>query len=381
MKQVALIVETATAFGRAVLTGVSQYIHEHEYWACFLTPGTATEFPRGLDEWSGDGVIASVYSHDVAEQIRAMGLPTVNVANGLADSGFPQVITDSVAIGRMAAEHLIEHGFTRLAYLGFPNLQYAVERRRGFTAAASEADVQSQWFWPEGSVEGVTWSAHRRYVAEWLKTLELPVGIMACHDVQGRTLVEVCNSVGLRVPEDVAVVAADDDHVLCDLSNPPMSSVDVAADVVGYRAAELLARMMKGRAIPNGPIHVPPRFLVARKSSDILAVEDEEVATALAYIRRNERRPINVENILEVVPMSRRSLERRFVKAIGRLPAAEIRRVHVNRAKRLLTITELDLAAIAQSSGFASAKSLQDVFSRDTGMTPSEYRRRFRRRN
>ncbi|MFP4054538.1 MAG: substrate-binding domain-containing protein [Phycisphaerae bacterium] len=372
---VALLVDSRTRYGRTILQGIARYIRTHSPWNCFVGSEPVEGFPRGLRQWSGDGIIATLHHAEAADQLRSFRVPVVNVANRRDIPGIPTVACDDVAIGRLGAEHFLERGFRNLAFFGLPEDHYSIQRRQGFLdRCAQEQGVEATAFRHPPLVRE-DWAAWRRDAAAWVRTLPTPIGVMACDDNQGRTLLAVCHSLGLRVPEDVAILGVDNDDVYCELCMPPLSSIEPAGEVRGYESAALLAKLMDGESPPQEPIRVPPRSVVVRQSSDVLELDDAEVAAALRYIRRNSHRPISVSDLLEEVPISRKSLELRFARAIGRLPGEEIRRAHLERAKTLLTETDYPLEDVARGAGLRSAKTLCDIFRRYLDKTPSEYRR------
>lgn len=218
--------------------------------------------------------------------------------------------------------------------------------------------------------------AQDRAVARWVRGLPRPVGIFATNDIWGVQLAEVCLRADLRVPEDVAILGVDDDDLLCEFARPALSSIAVPAQRIGYEAAREVDRLLRGVQARSRPLLFPPLGVIARRSTDILAIEDGEVAASLRFIRQHAYQPIRVTDLLRVVPTSRRSLERRFRKVLGRSILDEIRRVHVERASQLLAQTDLTLNSIAERSGFTDAKRFSTVFRQMVGMTPSAYRRR-----
>jgi LacI family transcriptional regulator len=371
--RVLLLLDTTAIAGRQIMRGIGRYMRVHGPWACYFEPGPAMRLPEGLVSWRGDGIIADVRSRELRDAIGELGLHCVNVTNRADGGDLPCVFSDDAAIGRLAAEHLIGCGYRRFGYLGFSDLGWSRARRESFNRVVVEAGYECAHFKPrEGAVD---WERHRQAVADWLATLRPPVGIMACYDLQARMLIEVCRRVGLRVPDDVGVVGVDNDESICDLSSPPLSSVDPAHDMRGYAAAEMLASLMRGEAAPALPSLVPPRGVVVRLSSDTVAVEDEEVAQALRFIRDNIGRPIGVPDLLRAIPVSRRALEQRFAQAIGRSPAEEIRRVRIDRATRLLAGTDLTLDQVARKCGLPYAKALQRLLSRAKKKTAVACRR------
>jgi LacI family transcriptional regulator, galactose operon repressor len=199
--------------------------------------------------------------------------------------------------------------------------------------------------------------------------------------VQGSQVSEFCRQLGFRVPDEVAIVGVDDDDLLCELSRPSLSSVALPGERIGYEAAVLLDRWLRGLRPPKKVVVLPPVGVVVRQSSDLMAVPDPQVSAALRFIREQADRPLHVQDVLREVPMARRALERRFRKWLQRSISEEIRRIHLERSRQLLSQTDLPLSAVATQSGFTDGRQLSVVFRRETGLTPSAFRRRFRLRS
>lgn len=215
-------------------------------------------------------------------------------------------------------------------------------------------------------------------VRRWLMSLPRPIAIFASNDVPARELAEICRLVGLHVPEDVALLGVDDDKLECGLAFPPLSSVAIPSERVGFEAAQMLSRLMSGHRVACDRITLPPESIVVRQSSDIVAVEDPDVGRALRYIRQHATKQIGVEDVLREVAVSRRKFERDFQRIIHRTIFAEIRRIRIEKTQRLLATTDLSMPAIAAQSGFEGARRLAVIFGQTTGMTPTEYRSRYR---
>lgn len=373
-RQVGLLVETATNSGRSILRGIARYIRTHETWQCFMAPGMSEEFPVGLQDWQGDGVLATAATDSMRRELRRRKLPVIDLSNEKSDSPFPRVLADDAGIGRLAAEHFLDRGYRHFGFYGLPDDNYSNLRMEGFRKRLAEEDIEVHVNRTESLGQTEDWRWWRDISEQWIRSVPRPIGVLACNDNQGRTLTGVCNRSGLRVPEDVSILGVDNDEVMCELCNPPMSSIEKADDTRGYEAAALLEKLMRGKSPPPGPLTIPPRKIVSRQSTDLLAVDDPDVADAVRFIRRHAHEPILVKNVLQEVPISRRSLEKRFLEILGRLPGEEIRRVHVARAKTLLAESDLPLAEVARRSGLRTAKSLSDIFRRHVGITPSEYR-------
>ncbi len=383
--KVALLVETSRGYGRNLLRGVVRYSRLHGPWGFYLTPGDFVQALPRMRSWGGTGIIARIQTPEVARAILASGLPTI--ALGLSDeqlrpgnplSRLSEVVSDSRGAGRMAAEHLLERGFRHYAYVGAAGRVWSGRRQESFCSRIREASLEPRVYRLPRSRHAAAWEHEQPALADWLLALPRPVGVMACNDDRGREVLEACRVAGIRVPEEVAVVGVDNDELLCELADPPLSSVALNAEAGGYRAAALLDRMMRGQSRKPQRLLVEPMHVVARRSTDIVALDDPEVAAAVHFIQDHATEPIAVSDIVAAVMISRRALELRFQKAIGRSLHAEIRRVRLERATRLLVETDLPITRVAEASGFGQASYLSQVFCQSFGSTPARYRRRMR---
>lgn len=381
---VALIVETSIHYGREVLRGVTRYLRAmrpHQSWSVFLEQRELwASPPPWLKEWRGDGVICRKTSPALAKALASAGVPFVDLNDQSPVPDVPRIESDHAAIGAAAADHLLDRGFTHFAFCGFSDQAWSVGRRQGFTDRLSSrghsCDVwQSPWTGPHAH----PWEAEQGEIATWVKSLPRPLGLMACNDMRGQHALDACQRVDVAVPEEVAVVGVDDDAVLCNLCHPPLSSVVPNAQRVGYEAAALLDRLMKGEAAPDGPLYVPPLGVTTRQSTDVLAIEEPAVASVVRFIRERACQPgFSMKDVLRHVgataPMSRSLLERRFRQHLGRSPQAEMRAVQVKRVKQLLAESDLPLAEVASLAGYAHPEYMSVAFKRETGQTPGQYR-------
>lgn len=376
-RSVALLVETSNAYARGLLDGVVAWVRQFGTWSVYLPEqGRGAPPPAWLDEWEGDGIIARVENRAIADAVQRTGLPTVDVSAARLIPEVPWVETDDRAIAEAAAEHLLQRGFRRFGFCGDPGFEWSVLRRDDFARIVRDAgctcDVHDT---KSVSAYDYSWDREKERLAEWIGSLPRPVGIMACYDIKAQQLLEVCRDLNVAVPEEVAVVGVDDDRLLCELSDPPLSSVVPNTRRTGYEAARLLDRMMSGETVPPEAHLVPPRGVTTRQSTDVLAIDDPDVASALRLIREGACSGITVAEVLRHVAVSRRVLESRFSKLLGRTPHAEITRLRMDRAKRLLAETDLTLVEIADLAGFQHSEYLSVAFKREVGQTPSAYRR------
>ncbi len=374
---VALLIETARSYGRDLLQGVGHYIAERGPWSVFLERrALESRPPPWLRTWRGDGILTRTGSQAMADMIRRLGVPTVELRATKLRHSFPGVGADNHAAGRMVAEHLLERGFRRFGVYKIGTEVYFEQRHEAFVEALRERGCPCEVYHVPGQGETPAhWETHENRLAQWVKRLPKPVGIMACTDQLGFWLLDACRRAGVAVPEEVAVVGVEDDESLCTMASPPLSSVRLGADRIGYRAAALLDRLMAGKPPTKQTIVLQPVGIVTRPSSDIVALEDGLVARALRLIRDKACDGLTVEDLLDSLVVSRSSLERRMRQAIGRSPKAQIMRVRLDRARRLLTDTGLSVAAVAEQTGFKQPHHLSTVYKACYGHFPSAERR------
>lgn len=373
---VALLIETSNSYARGLLEGIVTYVRAHDPWSIWLPEQRRGESPpEWLKRWRGDGIIARIETEEIARLLRRTGLPLVDVSAARPLTTVPWVETDDDAIARFAVEHLAERGFRRLAFVGEPQFNWSRFREAGFVthAQALGLDVTIA---PTTRLRGRSQSVDgtSTHLADWLLRLEKPVGVFCCYDIKAQQILDLCREQDLAVPEQVAVIGVDNDPLLCNLCTPPLSSVAPDARRTGYVAAELLERMLRGEHVPPQPYLIPPLGVETRQSTDTLAIEDEDVAQALRFIRERAREGIDVGDVLKAVPVSRRVLEARFRKIVGRSPHEEILRVRLHRVRQLLTDTDLSMAEIAQRTGFRHTEYLSVAFKRAYDVTPSAFR-------
>lgn len=377
MIRICLVLSPSLDHCRRILRGIKEYAEMKPDWI-LLPLAPDPHAVRELAALKPAGIVAHLYSAKVAERLRALRRPMVNVSSVLADLPLPRVGVDDEEVGRLAALHLLERGFTSFGFVGHRRHAYSLERERGFRAeiqGASHAltcyhEPRDRPFSPTGHL----WALDRE-LQSWVAGLRKPVGIFAPNDIWGVQLAEVCRQLALRVPEDVALVGVDNDDLLCNLSRPALSSIALPAERIGYEAAALLDRLLARAKAPHRTLLLPPLGVVARRSTDALILDDADVAAAVRFIREHSHRPLRVADVLAEVPVSRRGLERRFRAVLQRGLGEEIRRAHLERARELLTRTEMPLSEVARCSGFASGAHLSIVFRQEMGLTPRDYRR------
>lgn len=379
VRHVALFIESARATGRNILQGVIRYVREQPSWVTYFEPrGLEEPPPRWLSHWHGDGILARIAKPAMAEAIHATGLPAIDLRGTLTKKYFVQVLTDNARVAQLAFTHLRERGLRHFAFCGLPaGLHHNQDQRRlEFQRLVEEAGFPCPAFQFRSHV--ADWEQTRQQMAGWLRGLAKPVGILACHDDHAYQVLEACHLDGLHVPEEVAVLGVDNDPVLCNLTQPPLSSIDLNCSQNGYEAAAWLDRLMAGCKPPPGPILLEPRGVETRHSTDLCVLDDPEVSVAVHFIQKHACEGIRIADVLRVVSLSQTALEQRFHRHLGRTPKAELLRVQIERACQLLRESDLPLKNIARCTGFSSEKYFSDAFIRQCGISPTTYRKRQR---
>lgn len=374
--QVAVLVEYSRAYGRGLIEGIVRYAREQGNWQLYSEPRGLEGPPSWLCTWQGDGILARFSSRTVAESVRAIGLPLVDLYGTLR--GTPHAAGDNPAIARLAFEHLWERGFRRFAFCGLMpgRNRYIDERQACFCQQVAEAGYTCSVF--ATHIRDLTvsdWESESQRLGAWLRQLAHPVGIFTSYDEVACFLLYACQRIGLRVPEDVAVLGAGNDPVLCELSQPPLSSIDLDPVRIGYLAAAMLDQWLRRRREPKDVIRVPPRRVVVRRSTDVLAVEDPKVAAGLQWLREHLSEGVRIPDLARHLCVSVSVLERKFAQVLGRSPKAALLRMQMERARELLVESDLPLKVIARRCGFHSEKYFCDIFYHYHGLRPAAYRR------
>lgn len=377
-RQVAILVDTSTTWGRDVIAGVHQYSREHGGWQLFVEPRGVEQrrwLPTG---WKGDGVIARIGFVDLAKKLKSLKLPVVNVSGiTLPGVNFPRVVSDQVAAANLAAEHLLARGFRHFGYFSLLGLEYVAEHRQAFLERLRKEGFHCDVFAASPHLGSEPdWNIDMKRLGKWLRSLPKPLAVFNWNSSSARELIYGCMQSGLAVPEEVAVLSGSDDDLFCEVTPVPISAVKLGCERIGYQAAAELDAMMKNPgAPPPAGVLVPPQGVVERRSTDTLAVEDAAMVKALRFIREDPARQIDVNDVARQAGICRRALELRFQSLLGRSPASEIRRVRMDCAIDLLKRTNLPVSTVAERSGFSSPEYMASVFRSQLAATPQDYRK------
>lgn len=366
------------SWGQRLIRGIARHANEVGTWLIHVEPRGRYDRFRIPEGWSGDGILARINNKGLAQEIMASGLPTVNVSwYPYAGERIARCTVDERATGHMAAEYFLSAGFKNFGYVGaLHRAGYPDEFADAFCQALQEGGFGCDIYVPPpGDQQTIPWNAQLASLVEWLEQLPRPVAVLAWSAARGRQVTEACHYAGIRVPDDVAVLGGEYDDLMSNISSPPLSTIDQPAELVGYEAARLLESMMRGQKAPRQPLLFAPTRVIVRHSTETLAIDDEMVRDALRLIHERAGEGIRVSDVVRDLAVARRALEQRFIRLIGRTPAAEIRRVRIEQAKRLLVETDRSLASIARAVGFGHQDLFSRVFRHSVGITPSQFRR------
>lgn len=371
--RVLVVLGSNAAWCRGILRGFMAVAHERNW--TLLHYLASTDMSWLADEWAPGAAL--IGPEPGSDELAALAPTTlISVTLDRTASGIASVVPDEKAISTLAADHLLATGLRQVTTFRFDDSSWAVARERAFLERAQAAGARTAVGW--GSNPSGNKHEDPAAIIEWLRGLRKPCGIFTVTDAWARVVARYARVCGLRVPEDIALVGVDNDVLECELISPPLSSVMIPWQELGRHAAALVQRTLAGQSIEGERVVVQPTGVMARRSSEVLAIEDPLVATAVRWIRDHASERVNVASVAGAVGGGRQRLERRFRAALNRTIQEEIRRAHVERAKHLLATTKVGLPEIAKQSGFTTSALLNSAFQRELGMPPGVYRRRVR---
>ena len=356
--------------------GIEKYAQEHGW---HLSEDLAREkvIPWG---WDGDGILAWLGAgDDLANFVVQAGKPTVDFSFRRPELKFARVLEDTAETARLVADHFLSRGFRHYLFYSDARNWIYDERGEGFRKMLETAGRGVKWLrWHESSAyrtDRKAWKGKRDWLAGEIKRAPKPLAVFAATDGLALEVLETCEAGGIAVPENVAVIGAGNSLLAVDAMHTPISSIDTSMELLGYRGAELLAELMKGKPVPAEPVRVAVTGLIARKSSDLVAVNHPQVARGMKYLLESFHKPIGVDDMAQAAGMSRRGFHQAFVEYVGHPPGQELQRVRIEHAKRLLAQSHQKMTTIGEQCGYQSANSFWFAFKQAVGKSPQEYRK------
>jgi len=391
-KKVLLVIDTYDEYGNRFLRGISNYAAKHGPWvfhraepSSFYKNGRLkrSEFLSSiLPKWKPDGIIAC--NPEIAKKLSENCIPTIVFLgySKAADSdiSLPKIYLDNQAIGQMAAQEYIKRGYKNFAYWENDN-NVAISKSR-MQAFRDTISLKGHGFFVcnrTHSENNNSWEKERFRTAQWLKSLPKPIGIFAFDDNSGCDLIEAAGAAGVKIPEQIAVLGVGNDNLICNFCTPPLSSIVLDNETAGYEAADLLNSLMISGSAQYDVIMIKPLEVCTRQSTDIMAVQDDDMNTALCFIHQNRQNNICVQDVVNAVVISRRRLQEKFYDILGRTINDEIRRVRTEQIRQMLLNTDLTVQQIALKFGYNGLSHISRFFKRQTGFPPLEYRKKYGR--
>jgi LacI family transcriptional regulator len=384
MIKIILLTDFGEEYGTSLLKGITRYSQKHGPWVFCRMPGYYRE-TKGMDgivkwakDWKANGILGQFYNDSNVEKLWKEGIAVVAQDFKERHANIPNITGDYFKTGRMGAEYFLRKGFENFAFYGFKNIVWSRERSQGFEKRVNEEGYSVHYFEHKRQFKSrELWYYKPSALSKWLKALPKPIALMACDDNQGMHITEACRLTNIRIPEEVAVLGVDNDEMLCNLSDPPLSSISLDTIKGGYEAARLMHTMIKSKNKEFYDIVVEPTQVITRNSTDIYAAKDEYVGMGLKFIHNNIEQNLKVTDVLEQVPLSRRSLEKRFLQVTGYPVYEYIFNLRIEKFTQKLLETDLSVFEIAVDLGLNDAKNIARQFRQIKGCTPSEYRKKY----
>jgi LacI family transcriptional regulator len=381
MIKIILLSDFAEEYNKNLLRGITRYSKDHGPWTFCKMPTYYRE-TIGIDgilkwakEWGADGIIGQFYNDEV-EKFTAANIPLIAQDFKERFTEIPNITGAYTETGRMGADYFLKKGFKNFAFYGFGDIVWSRERAEGFEDRIQEAGFDVHCYQHNDSHAKDLWYYKPSALSIWLKSLPKPIALMTCDDNQGHHITEAAKNAGIRIPEEIAVLGVDNDEMVCDLSDPPLSSIELDSEKSGYEAARLMERMIEEKKCYAPDIIVKPTQVVTRHSTDIFASKDKYIVSALKYIHGNLDKNLKVDQVLKEVPLSRRSLEKRFMLTTGYPVYEYIYNQRIEKFTQKLLGTDMTIFEIALDLGLSDSKNIARQFKQIKGLTPMEYRKK-----
>ncbi len=375
--RVILFLDTSRGFGRGILKGISRYSALNGRWSFYHRQPSYLSSRKAFDlsefkSWKPDGIVCSVSQ---SESLLELGAPMICFDIGDYDGELPCIVTDDAAAGELAAQHLLSIGHRDFAFCGFNSLKWSIDRQNSFCRQIEEAGCTVNVY--KGLRGNPPWSREEKHIKRWIHSLPKPVGLFCGNDDRAASIAATCISLGFSMPEDISIIGADDDELVCEVVNPPLSSVRIASDQGGYEASALLEQIIKGEAKMEGQrLLSPAPGIHTRQSTDVLMVENAVVRKALQYIRKNVNQPVRVGDVVVAAGVCHRTLSDMFHAELGTSIGKHLTNARIDYISHLLVDTDMRVQEIAAAVGYEDDRHFSRYFKRSTWLTPQAYRRK-----
>ncbi|MEY8485930.1 DNA-binding transcriptional regulator [uncultured Parabacteroides sp.] len=382
MIKILLLTDFSSGYGRSLLEGVVRYAREAGPWAFYRMPLYYRELHgdegvvRWAEEWGADAIIAQLTDVDL-DILNRLDIPIIVQNYKERYHGLSNLTGDYYGTGVMAASFFIRKGYKAFAYYGFLDTVWMRERGEGFRDTVADHGYPVYVLDDDGQMSGGQWNFDAERVSRWLLDLPKPVALFACDDYYALQITEVCKMYNIDIPGDIAVLGVDNDNLLCNISDPSLSSIELDVENGGYEVGKLLHQFIEKKITAPVDVIIKPVRIVARGSTERFAVSDKYIGQVLDYIDENYRNPLSVDDLIRIIPYSRRVLEKKFKGETGMSVYQYIQQQRIDKFASLLIATHLPLVEAAANAGFTDYKNISRIFVKMKGMTPLQYRKRF----
>jgi LacI family transcriptional regulator len=382
MNKIILLSDFSEEYNKNLLRGITRYSKDHGPWTFCKMPTYYREtigiegILQWAKEWEADGIIGHFYNDEEVNKFTEAKIPVIAVDFKERFTDIPNITGNYHETGRLGADYFLKKGFKNFAFYGFNNIVWSRERAEGFEERIQEAGFDVHYYELKDSRSNDLWYYKPSALSEWLKALPKPIALMTCDDNQGHHITEAARHAGIRIPDDIAVLGVDNDETICHLSDPPLSSIETDSEKGGYEAARLMEQMIENKTCTGPDVVVKATQIVTRHSTDIFASKDKYIVTALKYIHGNLDKNLKVNQVLREVPLSRRSLEKRFFLTTGYPVYEYIYNQRIEKFTQKLLETDMTIFEIAMELGLSDSKNIARQFKQIKGITPMEYRKK-----
>ena len=378
--KVVLLINPSRKYTQGILSGIARYSRVRGMWN-FYRPldyrekKAKTNLLQIMKDLNPDGIL--MREPPDMDKIIKMNVPAVTFP--CSQESFPKIanaVVDHIAVGEKAAKHFLDRGFRHFAYIGFEDWWWSIRRREGFLRKLQQADLKINTY-ASLTKKKLKWSDELPQLANWIRSLPKPIAVMACNDDRGELVIEACKIANVPVPEEISVVGVDNDQLVCDLCNPPLSSISLSLEKSGYEAAKLLDQLMSKKLETSHNIRIIPTHVTTRRSTDILAIDDIEVAAAVRFIKNNIKKNLCVSDVVDNVALSRRVLEKRFRTLLDKSIHVEIKQNRIKLMEQMLHDNTMSIMEIAHELNFDDITHFSRYFRKEKGLSPNKYRKKF----
>jgi LacI family transcriptional regulator len=383
MPKVVLLANFSEEYFKKILLGIARYSKENGPWVFCRMPFYYRDtigiegIMKWANEWGANGMFAQLNNTDDRPGLAEAGFPVIVTDLKERFSHVPNITGAYFKTGEIGAKYFIDKGYSNFAYYGYKSFVWSRERGEGYSAYLKNKNFNVHVFESESDPNHEMWYYKPSALSKWLNELPKPVAIMACDDNCAQQITESCKISGIKVPEEVAVLGVDNDELMCTLSDPQLSSIELAAEQGGYEAAAMLDQLMKGHN-KRQDIVVQPLKIITRQSTDMYATADPQIAKALKIIHRDFHMNLQVNDIVRQIALSRRSFETKFRQTTRLSVYQYILKLRMEKFANMLIETNLPIGEIAYGLGMDDLKNVSRKFKQINGFSPGEYRKKMK---